>query len=205
VCADTTGGEAFGRANGRDVIRRLIFDLRYRFGRPRWDTGIVPPELVALIEDERPPAGRALDLGCGTGTNVMYLARHGWHAVGIDFSPTAIAAARRRARGDAAEARTRFLVADVTSLPDLGPAFDLALDVGCLHSIPADRRPAYATGLAARLRSGAAFLLYAFLPAPGTTGIAREDVRSLFANGFALTHIEVGTGRPSAWYRFARR
>ena len=186
-------------------MRRLMFDLRYRFGRPRWDTGIAPPELVAFVEGEQRSPGRALDLGCGTGTNVLYLAHHGWEAVGIDFSPTAIAAARRRARRDPGSAGTSFLVGDVTHLPELGPPFDFALDMGCLHSIDAGGRPGYVEGLAARVRPGATYLLYAFLPAPRTPGIAREDLRSLFADAFTLNSVVEGTGRPSAWYRFARR
>lgn len=77
--------------------------------------------------------------------------------------------------------------------------------MGCLHSIAAVGRPAYVEGLAARLRPGATYLLYAFLPAPRTPGIAREDVRSLFADTFTLTSVIEGAGRPSVWYRFVRR
>ena len=40
--------------------------------------------------------GRALDLGCGTGTNAIWLAQHGWTAVGVDFSALAIESARRK-------------------------------------------------------------------------------------------------------------
>jgi len=181
------------------MFRRLLFDLRYRLGRPRWDTGVTPPELVAFVESEGRTPGRALDLGCGTGTNVVYLARHGWDARGVDFSPRAIALARRRAR-DAGLDPERFRVADVTRMPDLGPPFDLALDMGCLHSVPADGRGAYAAGLVARLRPGAAYLLYAFCP-PDPYGIARDDVERLFPD-LALASFVPGTGRPSAWYRF---
>jgi SAM-dependent methyltransferase len=182
------------------MLRRISFDLRYRFGRPRWDTGVTPPELVAYADVHAP--GRALDLGCGTGTNVVYLARRGWDASGIDFSPKAIALAKRRAREAAVTERAHFLVADATRLPDLGAPFDLALDMGCLHSIPVERRDAYARGLLSRLAPGGTYLLYTFCP-PDRYGIARDKVERLFGP-LRLVSFAEGTGRPSAWYRFAR-
>ena len=61
--------------------------------------------------------GRALDLGCGEGADVVWLARQGWDATGVDISPTAVrraaAAAEERGVGD----RTRFVVADLAELP----------------------------------------------------------------------------------------
>jgi SAM-dependent methyltransferase len=176
-----------------------MFELRYRFGSPRWDTGIAPPELVAFVEGH--PPGRALDLGCGTGTNVLYLARHGWHAVGVDFAPRALEIARQRAR--ASHTVAAFVAADVTRLPDLGEPFDFALDMGCLHSIPAERRGDYARGLVARLGPNGVYMLYAFCP-PDRFGIARDDVERLFAPALRLESFSVGEGRPSAWYAFRR-
>lgn len=181
--------------------RRLFFELLYRFGRPRWDTGITPPELVDLVARTRP--GRAVDLGSGTGTNAVYLAQRGWEVVGVDFSSLAVDRARRRAQ-EPGISRVRFLRADVTELPDLG-AFDLAYDIGCLHAVPARRRTRYAAWLAPSLRSGAPYLLYAFAATDGGPGIARADVERLFAESFALERFEEGTGRPSAWYLFVRR
>ena len=79
-------------------MRNWSFDLRYLLDQPPWDTEITPPEVVELVEGEGPSPGRALDLGCGTGTNCVYLARHGWEVVGVDFSVLAIRPARRKAR-----------------------------------------------------------------------------------------------------------
>jgi len=183
-------------------VKRLLFTLLY-FRKPPWDTGIPAPELVRAIEP-RPP-GRALDLGCGTGVNVRYLAGHGWQAAGIDFVPRAIAQARRKLRGLPAT----LLVGDVTQLEKLalpGP-FDLVLDMGCFHSLSADGMKRYASGLKHWTRPGALYLLYAFQPGPGGTpwGLSRETVVAAFADGFNLTNYEQGAGRPSAWYYFERQ
>ena len=48
---------------------------------PPWDTGITPPELVSFIESS--PPGKALDPGCGAGTNAIYMAQKGWEASGV--------------------------------------------------------------------------------------------------------------------------
>lgn len=183
------------------MLRRLRFALMYLSGRPRWDTEITPPELVDFVGHTAP--GRALDLGCGTGTNVVYLARRGWDAIGVDFVPQAIARARRRAAQAGVDGRARLLVADVTRLPDLGRPFDLALDIGCLHSLPRTKRRDYARGLVARLRPGATYLLYAFCP-PHRLGVERAEVTALFAPALELESFVEGTGQPSAWYRFVR-
>ena len=161
---------------------------------------MTPPELERFVASH--PAGRALDLGCGTGTNVVYLARHGWEATGVDFAGRAIAKARRRAR-DAGVACT-LIVGDVTRLSVEGP-FDLALDIGCLHSIAASGRAGYAAGLARVMRSGATYLLYAFAPGGPAVGLGAEDVRAVFADAFDLVDVEEGKGRPSAWYTLVRR
>jgi SAM-dependent methyltransferase len=183
------------------LARRLTFAGWYLF-RPPWDSGIPAPELARAVAPG--PPGRALDLGCGTGTNVRYLAERGWQVTGVDFIPLAIARAQRKLRGLEAQ----LLVGDVTRLEDLplrGP-YDLALDMGCFHSLPAEGRPRYAAGLARCLRPGARYLLYAFLPAPDHDhGLARAEVEAAFAPDLVLTDYEEGQGRPSAWYYFEKQ
>jgi SAM-dependent methyltransferase len=184
-------------------MHRLFFTLYYWFARPPWDTNLTPPELVDLIANQKLPAGRALDLGCGTGTNVVYLAKHGWEVTGVDFVGKAIAAARRKAR--AAGVTAQFFQGDVTRLDFLTPGFDFTLDLGCLHSLPAGHRLAYVSGLARLLRPGAVFLCYAFKPESPMGGVAVEEMLRLFGESFENVKLEHGTGMPSAWYTFRRK
>jgi SAM-dependent methyltransferase len=171
--------------------------------RPRWDTGVTPPELERFVASA--PPGRALDLGCGTGTNVVYLARRGWSAVGVDFVGRAIAGARRRARDAGVRARCEFFVADVRRLDFLAGPFDLALDIGCLHSLRAAERAAYARGLGRLVRRGGTYLLYTFTPGGPAVGMRRDDVGATFGDEFEIVSVEEGRGPPSAWYTLVRR
>lgn len=183
--------------------RWLTFAWFYLF-KPPWDSGIPAPELVRAVAAREP--GNALDLGCGTGTNVRYLAERGWRVTGLDFIPSAIQQAKRKTRG--LEARVTLVVADVTRLAQLplaGP-FDLALDMGCFHSLGEAGCAGYLAGLRRWLKPGRPFLLYAFQPdaARNLWGLTRERVEALFHDGFRLTNYEHGIGRPSAWYFFER-
>lgn len=171
-------------------LDRLFYRLTYRFGRPRWDTDEPRPELEALVRS-RPP-GRALDLGCGTGANAVYLASRGWDVVGVDFAAEAIAKARGRALDAGAD--VRFLVGDVSRLAEAGVEgpFDLVLDIGCYHAIPAGRRDAYAAGVAAVARPGADLYLAGIMEPPatwrllGAPGIGGDELRKRFRDGFEV-------------------
>ena len=186
------------------ALLRVFFTLNYWLKkRPRWDTGVTPPELVELIETQAQAPGRALDLGCGTGTNVIYLARHGWETIGVDYVGKAISAARNKARQ--AGVNAQFFQHDVTHLDFLAPPFDLAVDIGCFHSLNPEQHTNYVAGLVRLLRPGAIYLLYAFKPGAARVGIAEETVLKLFDKGFMLKKLEHGQGMPSAWYTLVRK
>jgi SAM-dependent methyltransferase len=191
----------------------LFFRLAYRLGFKPWDSGVPPPELVQVIEGERRlRAGRALDLGCGTGTTAVYMASHGWEVSGIDFVPQAIRTAR--ARSAKAGLPVAFLIGDVTRLADLPIAtgFDLVFDQGCFHSLPERAQQPYADGVARMARPGATYLLYAFGRQPAErrraffpVGVAPDDVRAIFG---AFDLVEALPGREpigSHWYTLRRR
>ena len=193
----------------------MFFRAAYRFGFKPWDSGVPPPELVSVVEgDQRLPAGRYLDLGCGTGTNCIYAAQHGWDATGVDFVPRAIRMAQRKAA--AAAAPVRFLVGDVTRLGELGvdPGFDLLFDLGCMHSIPDEQRDAYVSGATQVAKSDATMLLFCAVrrgeqaSRVGPRGVLQGEVARRFASGWEIVAEEPGRpmlGMDSAWYRLRRR
>jgi SAM-dependent methyltransferase len=189
----------------------IFYRTAYLVGFKPWDTGVSPPELVAVVEgpDALPP-GRALDLGCGTGTNAIYLARHGWETTAIDFTPRAVKAARRKAA--AAGVKPRLLEGDVTRLDQLGvgDGHNLLFDLGCYHSIPEAGRAGYARGVTAAAAGGATFLLFGFAPGQirfGPAGTTRQELEARFS-GWTIEEATRGdTPGPmeAYWYRLRRR
>lgn len=177
-------------------------------GKPPWDTGISPPELLEFIASHAP--GRAIDLGCGTGTNAITLASHGWQVTGIDFAGRAIRSARHKARQVGLE--IDFRQGDVTKLTHITGPFDLVLDIGCLHSLDVKNKQRYAANLPRIMAPGGTFLIYAWMDEEGNigTGLRQEDLKALTAedreNGrLRLVERQDGTERgvrPSAWLRF---
>ena len=157
----------------RKYFINLFFRLFYLFGTPPWDSGIAPPELIEFIESH--PPGRAIDLGCGTGTNVLALAEHNWQASGIDFVPKAIRTARRKAQ--ISKLPVNFEVGDVTDPALFNGTYDLILDMGCYHSLNAEQQSAYRDNIKAILAPGGTFMLYAFLDAQ--VAITEKDIQTL--------------------------
>ena len=59
------------------------------------------PMLVELVDGITP--GEAIDLGCGTGRNALWLARRGWRVTGVDASKVGLARTRERAQAEGLE------------------------------------------------------------------------------------------------------
>jgi SAM-dependent methyltransferase len=195
------------------VVSGIWWNLFYLFGRPRWDTGITPPELVELVEGGQVPPGRALDIGCGTGTNAIYLAQHGFQVVGTDVAWLAIRKARRKARDAGVSAA--FRVGEAIKLgtpagPPVGGLFDLAVDIGCFHAIQSQQRVAYGSMLRRVLRDGGYYLLYAWGPRKllgRSVGLSPQETEGLLRSDFERCWIRAGeeAGNPSYWYLFKLR
>jgi 2-polyprenyl-3-methyl-5-hydroxy-6-metoxy-1,4-benzoquinol methylase len=190
--------------NLRDVLRRLQFNLRY-FSTPPWDSGITPPELFEFIQSH--PAGRALDIGCGTGTNVITLAKTGWQVTGFDFAPRAIQIAKRKIKK--ANVQANLFTDDATCMKKVTGQFDLALDMGCFHGL--ENKADYLTQLDRILAPNGFWLMYGFLAQvsdPTAPGIADSDLSRISTLGFSLLSEQNGTDhgtRPSAWFLYQKK
>ena len=162
----------------------LAYKIMYRLGVTPWEHREPPVPLATLVEgpDALPP-GDMLDVGCGTGHDAIYCARHGWAVTGVDAVGAALKAARRNA--GQVGANVRFLRADITSpgITDLGAGYTLVLDGGCLHGLrdePLQRAAATITDAA---KPGAVLLMFAFAPGrrgPAPRGIDPARIPALF-------------------------
>jgi SAM-dependent methyltransferase len=185
------------------------WDERYAEGSTPWDTEVVPPELHEAVESGllRPP-GVALDLGCGTGTNTLFMAGLGLMAYGIDVAWLALVQARGKAM--AAGATAYFCQGDVADLDFLPVPAVFALDMGCLHSLAPADRARYAGSLARRVQPGGHYLLYGFDEGPaaegGVMGFAPGEIAVRFAPWFrpVWRRPSCQDERPVAWYLLQR-
>lgn len=101
----------------------------YQGGFKPWDTGRPDSHLVRLLAEGGIRPCWALDVGCGTGTNAIWLAEHGFTVTGIDVSPTALALAKAKAGAE----RCDFVPADFFDLPAPADPCGFVFDLGCFH------------------------------------------------------------------------
>jgi SAM-dependent methyltransferase len=194
----------------------LWYRLLYRLGITPWERDEVPERVRELAAEPAEP-GRALDLGCGTGRDAVYLAQRGWNVTGVDTVSQALGAARERAAGAGVE--VDWVQGDVTRLEELGlePGFDLVLDRGCFHGLPDDARDACARGVDALTAPGATLLMFAFAPGfhgPAPRGIGADEIAERFGRGWELVSSTPETPRDAppwlrgvgmSWHRLERR
>ena len=109
------------------------WDNLYREGTPPWETGRPAAELVRVLQENLVPRGTALEIGCGTGADAVFLARRGFDVTAIDSSPMAMDRARTRA--EMSGAQVRFVLEDVFRFAQKSERFDFVYDAGFYHFI----------------------------------------------------------------------
>lgn len=132
------------------------WNARYAEGDLPWDTGVPDHHLVEVVERGGLPRGRLFEVGCGTGTNAVWLAAEGFTVLGVDVSPIAVdRAIRRRVEAGLSEEACRFEVQDFLAAPPEADAFDAVYDRGVFHVFDdAADRARYAAHVAHALRAG---------------------------------------------------
>ncbi len=198
---------------GAGLLER--WDAPYRGQRlPGWDVGRPCTHLVKAVEDNTFRPGRAIVLGCGSGTNAIYLAGKGFKVTGVDVAPTALAIAAKKARQAGVE--VDWMLADVVAIPKLQP-FDLIFDRGCYHHICQYDSAGYVQTLRRLSHTGTRALILAGSPADGNRGgpprVKEETIRNDFSAPFDFQWLrgihfdtrDPNAKGPSAWSIHLRR
>lgn len=129
----------------------------YKTGELPWDTGKPDRHLVAAVEVGTIAPCRVLEIGCGTGTNAIWLAGKGFDVLGIDVAPLAVEQARGKAT--AARADLRFEVLDLLKQEVPGGPYEFVFDRGCFHIFDdAAEQARFAERVASLLASGGKWL-----------------------------------------------
>ncbi|CAN5638275.1 hypothetical protein BH10CHL1_BH10CHL1_10000 [soil metagenome] len=174
---------------------------------------MTPPEVVQFWLDRKAPLNSvALDIGCGAGTNVAYLAARGLFTIGCDLAGNALALGLERIRRDQASLlpHVQFLQVDVTRLPLQKAQAAYILDIGCFHGLAFADRAAYVQGVIENLAPGGYYHLFAFdlrpetewLPDKPPRGVGEDEIQTRFAPQLQI--VETIIGRPDRhacrWY-----
>jgi SAM-dependent methyltransferase len=176
------GSEHSGKEELVSMMRRLYEPL-YRIIRIfkvpiKWVFGS-HAELAELVETGQIAPGRAIDLGCGVGNEVIYLAKNGFDATGVDFSPTAIRMAQEKA--DSAGVKAAFIRDDLTNLRHVTGTYDLILDYGALNDLTQEERDRYMNSVLPLAHSGSQFLLMCF-----EKKLTAEEIERRFGGEFTI-------------------
>ncbi|MCV7385862.1 class I SAM-dependent methyltransferase [Mycolicibacter longobardus] len=199
------------------TARQKLFRAMYRLGFTPWDGHALARGLRNLVESEPGvalPPSTALDLGCGTGDNSIYLAQNGWQVTGVDFAPRALRTARAKAQ--AGKASVRFVCTDITELSSAGVGDDFALvvDSGCIHGMSDSDRASYVRQVNAVTAPDSRLLIVAFAPGAlfGVRGIDEAEIQRLFAPEWELlatgdepNYLPASGGHRVRHYLLARR
>lgn len=134
----------------------------YRFVPVEWVFGPSSQleNFVDLAIEGRIVSGSAITLGCGVGRETIYLAKKGFQVVGLDFSPTAIKRARRRAKAEGVE--VHFVVDDLTNLQHTGGTYDVVMDFGAFNDLSQEARDLYMQNVIPLTKPGGYYVMFSF-------------------------------------------
>lgn len=166
-------------------MKKWLYEIIYRFVRVDWIFGSSSEieKIVGLAIDGRIEPGAAITLGCGVGRETIYLAKKGFDVIGLDFSPTAIRQARRRAKAEGIE--VPFVVDDLTNLRHVGGTFDLVTDFGALNDMNQEARDQYMENVLPLTHPGSRYLMFCF-----DKMLPLDEVNRRFSEHFRIEELE---------------
>ncbi len=203
----------------------MNYELAYAIGFHPWEEAEEQPQFTERIsqlfaQEEsagKPPYGRALDLGTGSGVWATQLAQRGWQVTGLDIVDRALRRARDRIQDAGVD--MRLVEGDVTALraAGIGPDFQLVLDTGTFHGLKGSQREAMGREVSAVAADDATVLMLGWAPrrrGPLPRGASRSEIEAAFPGwkvtdlgptGFqAPKPVELLMKPDERWYRLRR-
>ena len=111
-----------------DSINIEDWENFYNIGHMPWDRSLPQEELIKIIREYSILPCNVLDIGCGTGSSSIQLAKNGYNVTSIDVSSIAIDLAKNKIDSE----KVNFKVGDILK-QDWNDVFDFVIDIGCFH------------------------------------------------------------------------
>lgn len=140
----------------QDRIRQEQFEAHYRAKTTPWDLGRPDFNLIDAVTEKSIASCRALDIGCGSGHNSIWLAEQGFQVTGVDVSRTALQKAKENA--SKADVKCTFLLVSFLEDEVPGAPFGFIFDRGCWHLHEFEGRKQFAERVAYYLEEGGLWL-----------------------------------------------
>jgi methyl halide transferase len=173
------------------IVRPPDWDQMYREGTPPWETGRPAAELIRLVNEGMIHRGSALEIGCGTGCNAIYLAKLGFDITAVDNSPTALERARTRA--EQCDALLRLVLDDVYVFSENAGSFDLVYEAGFYHFVRRVNLSRYLDMLWHVTRPGSYYLSLAGSDEEqaegGPPSVSRDDIHNELGRLFEIVQV----------------
>jgi len=152
-----------------------------------WHSDKPDRELIELIENKEIKPHLVLDVGCGAGTDSIYLASMGCEVTAIDISQEAIRIARERA--EKSVVKVDFIAANFMEFDFRGKSFDFINDRGCFHHINPWDREKFAIKINDLLKSNGSYFLRCWSDKEeetkqGPYRLSKDEIRSTFSKFF---------------------
>ena len=178
----------------------MQWDDAYRQDQPpAWNIGEPQPALAALLDQEGAVCGEVLDAGCGYAELALAVAKRGHTVVGLELTPTAVAAATAAA-AERGLTNATFAQADLTSFTGYDGRFSTIFDSGLLHALPAELRDGYLRSAHRAAAPGAKYYILAFgtgafteHAGPGPTQFTEDQLREEVSRHWHVDEIRPAT------------
>jgi SAM-dependent methyltransferase len=168
------------------------WDAVYRQGTPTWDVGEPHGELVRVVNEYPfPKSGSVLELGCGTGSDAIFLTQRRFEVTAVDCSP--IALERARLRAEYHDVLLRFVLDDVFEFTQTCGEFDVVYDSGFYHYLRMTKLEPYLDMLWRVTRPGSWFFCLAGRTGERAKGgppqLSEDEIRLELGRLFEFVHL----------------